>query len=206
MTGMSGNTEAMADAGEPGDDRSVMEAVAARVRALRKDRGWSLDTLAARARVSKGMLVALENARSNPNLATLVRLCDAFGVPLTELLQQPAAPLLQATAPDGQPVLWAGPDGGKGVLVTGAAPPVGAELWHWRLAPGEEHHSEAHVLGTVELIHVLRGTLAVTAGGQEVVLPQGYGLRMAGDHPHSYANRTESEVEYSGVVLVPPHG
>ncbi|MFF7726343.1 helix-turn-helix domain-containing protein [Streptomyces sp. NPDC008001] len=201
---MSGNSAEAAEAGA-GEDRAVMEAVAARVRALRKERGWSLDALAARARVSKGMLVALENARSNPNLATLVRLCDAFGVPLTTLLQQPAAPLLQPAPPADQPVLWTGPDGGRGLLVTGAAPPVGAELWHWRLAPGEEHHSEAHVRGTVELLHVLRGTLTVAVGGQEVVLPQGYGLRMAGDHPHSYANRTESETEYAGVVLVPPH-
>lgn len=186
-------------------DRSVMEAVAARARALRKERGWSLDTLAGRAHVSKGMLVALENARSNPNLATLIRLCDAFGVPLTELLQQPAAPLLQPSPPDDQPVLWSGPDGGAGTLVTGATQPVGGELWHWRLAPGEEHHSEAHLAGTVELLHVLDGTLTVTVGGQEAVLPPGHGLRMAGDRPHSYANRGTTTVAYTGVVLVPPN-
>ncbi|MBT2383338.1 helix-turn-helix domain-containing protein [Streptomyces sp. ISL-11] len=185
------------------DDRSVMEAVAARTRALRKERGWSLDALAARAHVSKGMLVALENGRSNPNLATLIRLCDAFAVPLTDLLQQPAAPLLQPSPPEEQPVLWHGPAGGTGTLLTGAAQPVGAELWHWHLAPGEEHRSEAHVAGTVELLHVLRGTLTVTAGGQEAVLPRGHGLRMAGDLPHGYANRTGSPVEYTGVVLVP---
>ncbi|GAA0482388.1 XRE family transcriptional regulator [Streptomyces stramineus] len=187
------------------DDRSVMEAVAARARALRKERGWSLDALAARARVSKGMLVALENGRSNPNLATLVRLCDAFAVPLTDLLRQPAAPLLQPSPPEHQPELWAGPDGGAGRLVTGATQPAGAELWHWRLAPGEEHHSEAHVAGTVELIHVLRGALTVTVGGQEAEVPAGHGLRMAGDHPHSYANRGPSLAEYTGVVLVPPN-
>ncbi|ARZ68854.1 XRE family transcriptional regulator [Streptomyces sp. HU2014] len=189
--------------GRPGDDRTVMEAVAARARALRKERGWSLDALAARARVSKGMLVALENGRSNPNLATLIRLCDAFAVPLTDLLQQPATPLLAPSPPEEQPVLWTGPDGGTGRLLTGAAQPVGAELWHWRLAPGEEHHSEAHLAGTVELLHVLSGTLTVTVGGQETVLPEGHGLRMAGDHPHGYANRTGEEVVYTGVVLVP---
>lgn len=94
------------------DDTAVLEAVAARVRSLRRERGWSLDTLAARAGVSKGMLVALENARSNPNLATLVRLCDAFTVPLTELLRPPAAPLLEAAPPERQSVLWRGRDGG----------------------------------------------------------------------------------------------
>lgn len=185
------------------DDRAVVEAVAARVRALRKERGWSLDTLSARAQVSKGMLVALENGRSNPNLATLVRLCDAFGEPLTTLLSTPEPLLLQVTAPDDQSVLWTGPDGGAGTLATGVSRPVGAELWHWRLAPGERHTSEAHMAGTVELLYVLRGTLTVTVADREVVLPVGHALRMAADHPHAYANAGEEVTEYTGVVLVP---
>ncbi|WP_055589502.1 helix-turn-helix domain-containing protein [Streptacidiphilus griseoplanus] len=186
------------------DDRAVVDAVAERVRALRRERGWSLDALSARARVSKGVLVALENRRSNPNLATLVRLCDAFGVPLTVLLQQSTAPLLQPAPPEAHSRLWSGPDGGEGLLLTGASHPTGAELWHWRLAPGEEHRSEAHVSGTVELLHVLRGRLTVTVADQEAELPSGHALRMAGDRPHAYANRGSEPVEYTGVVLVPP--
>jgi quercetin dioxygenase-like cupin family protein len=162
-----------------------------------------MDALSARARVSKGVLVAIENGRSNPNLATLVRLCDAFTVPLTDLLAPPAAPSLEAAPPAAQSVMWQGPGGGTGTLLTGAAQPVGAELWHWRLAPGEEHTSEAHVTGTVELLHVLSGILTVTVGGEEAVLPPGHALRMAGDRPHAYANRGTAPVEYTGAVLVP---
>ncbi|MCF2532896.1 helix-turn-helix domain-containing protein [Yinghuangia soli] len=185
------------------DDKAVVEAVAARVRALRRDRGWSLDTLSARAQVSKGVLVSLENGRSNPNLATLVRLCDAFGEPLTTLLSAPEQPLLQAVGPDGHSVLWTGEGGGAGTLLTGVSRPAGAELWHWRLAPGELHRSEAHMAGTVELLHVLRGTLTVTVGDREAVVPAGHALRMAGDRPHAYANRGTEPTEYTGVVLVP---
>jgi len=187
------------------DDQGVVEAVAARTRALRKERGWSLDALSVRARISKGVLVALENGRSNPNLATLIRLCDAFAVPLTTLLQQPPAPLLQPSPPEAHSVLWNGPGGGSGTLLTGAAQPTGAELWHWRLAPGEEHRSEAHLSGTVELLHVLRGSLTVTVADQRAVLGAGHGLRMTGDRPHSYANHGTEPAEYTGVVLVPPH-
>ena len=60
----------------------ITTAVARTLQALRADRGWSLDQLAARSGVSKGVLVALEQGRSNPNLATLARIGDAFGVPL----------------------------------------------------------------------------------------------------------------------------
>src|SRR5215831_15184930 len=64
----------------------ITAAVARTLQALRADRGWSLDQLAARSGVSKGVLVALEQGRSNPNLATLARIGDAFGVPVTLLV------------------------------------------------------------------------------------------------------------------------
>lgn len=185
------------------DDRAVVDAVAERVRALRRERGWSLDALSARARVSKGVLVALENRRSNPNLATLVRLCDAFGVPLSALLREDGEPLLQPAPPEAHSRLWEGPAGGSGTLLTGASRPTGAELWHWRLEPGEEHRSEAHLSGTVELLHVLSGRLTVTVAEQRTVVESGHALRMAGDRPHSYANLGSQTVEYTGVVLVP---
>ena len=68
------------------DVPDITIAVARTLQALRADRGWSLDQLAARSGVSKGVLVALEQGRSNPNLATLARIGDAFGVPVTQLV------------------------------------------------------------------------------------------------------------------------
>ena len=68
------------------DTPDLTTAVARTLQALRADRGWSLDQLAARSGVSKGVLVALEQGRSNPNLATLARIGDAFGVPVTQLV------------------------------------------------------------------------------------------------------------------------
>jgi len=58
---------------------AALEIVARNVRSARAAAGLSLDALAGRAEVSKGALVALEGARGNPNLTTLVRLADALG-------------------------------------------------------------------------------------------------------------------------------
>jgi len=69
------------------DTPHVTGAVARTLQALRTERGWSLDQLAARSGVSKGVLVALEQERSNPSLATLARISDAFGVPVTRLVE-----------------------------------------------------------------------------------------------------------------------
>src|SRR5438046_10077284 len=74
-------------------------ALARTLTALRAERGWSLDQLAARSGVSKGVLVSLEQARSNPNLATLARVGDAFGLPVTRLLDVPPEPSVRTTRP-----------------------------------------------------------------------------------------------------------
>ena len=66
-----------------------MSAVPGTVRGLRHSRGLLADQLGNRAGVSKGALVALENATANPNLATLVRIADALGVSLSTLVERP---------------------------------------------------------------------------------------------------------------------
>src|SRR6266851_576506 len=92
-------------------------ALARTVQSLRAERGWSLDQLAARSGVSKGVLVAVEQARSNPNLATLARISDAFGVPVTRLLEESDALEVRITGPDQSRVLWRGPAGGTGTII-----------------------------------------------------------------------------------------
>ena len=60
----------------------------AAVRRLRQARQLTQVQLATRARVSQGYLAALEGGlKSNPSLATLLRLAKALGVPVTELLE-----------------------------------------------------------------------------------------------------------------------
>lgn len=183
------------------DEHPVAVAVARNVRAARAARGWSLDSLAARSGVSKGVLVSLEQARSNPNLATLVRIGDALGLPLTTLVEAATEPGVRLAVPT---PLWHGPDGGEGVLLTGSDQPSAVELWSWRLAPGEELGSEPHAVGTRELIHVLEGVLTLVSDGVTLEVPAGGAARLVGDRPHRYANRGAAPVRYVAAVTVPP--
>src|ERR1700685_3669229 len=95
----------------------ISGALARTLQFLRAERGWSLDQLAARSGVSKGVLVALEQGRSNPNLATLARISDAFGVPVTQLVDVGGGPAVRISSPDDARVLWRGPSGGTGTIV-----------------------------------------------------------------------------------------
>jgi transcriptional regulator with XRE-family HTH domain len=177
-----------ADRADPADPSgpAVMSAVAGTVRGLRHSRGLSADQLAARAGVSKGALVALENATANPNLATLVRIADALGVSLSTLVEQ--SPARQVVIRDAAAVepLWRGAGGGTArlLLTTPTAAPV--ELWRWHLGPGEVYDSHPHPAGFVETVTVIGGRAVITVDGTEHPVGDGMTATFAADVSHSY--------------------
>lgn len=66
---------------------SSMVPVGGRIRTLRAEREMTLDDLAQRSRLSKGLLSKLENKPdANPSLDTLFSIAEAFGVTLSDLL------------------------------------------------------------------------------------------------------------------------
>jgi transcriptional regulator with XRE-family HTH domain len=172
------------------------------VQALRADRGWSQDQLAGRSGVSKGVLVALEQGRSNPNLATLARLSDAFGVPVTQLVDVGGEPSVRITTSARD--LWQGPSGGTGTILGATDPPWGTELWRWELRPGETFGGDAHVPGTREMSWVESGTLTVTVAGESYQVTTGHCVRFPGGLPHRYTNTGQEPVRFLMVVVIPP--
>jgi transcriptional regulator with XRE-family HTH domain len=67
--------------------RREVERLAQRVRALRIDRGWTVDQASERMRIEPVSLRRIEAARANPTLGTLVSIAAAFRMSLLELLQ-----------------------------------------------------------------------------------------------------------------------
>ena len=191
----------MADTAEPAD---VSGALARTVAALRAERGWSLDALAARSGVSKGVLVAVEQGRSNPNLATLARIGDAFGVPVTRLLEGAEEAVIRISSQADARVLWTGSAGGTGTIIAATPPPWAAELWRWQLEPGERFGGESHAPGLRELTVVESGELTLTVAGRVYRLAAGEGARFPGDLPHGYANEGSERAVLTMVCVIPP--
>jgi transcriptional regulator with XRE-family HTH domain len=192
------------DTGTPpvaGTANELNAALALHVRALRVGRGWSLDELSGRSGVSKGMLVQIEGARTNPSVGTLARVADAFGVTVARLLEPAADRSTRLTDYEEAPVLWRGGRGGTARLLRGLGE---TELWDWRLAPREHHTSDDHQPGTREVIYVLSGALVVTVGGEEFTVHAGQTIDLVADRAHSYHNAGESPARFMMLVTMPP--
>src|SRR6478752_9436136 len=179
-------------------------ALARTLQSLRAERGWSLDQLAARSGVSKGVLVALEQARSNPNLATLARISDAFGVPVTLLVDLGGEPAVQISSPDASRVLWRGPSGGTGTIIGATDPPWAVELWRWEVMPGETFGGDAHAPATREMVWVESGTLTLIVAGERREVRAGQCARFPASRPHRYENAGDQPARLTMIVVIPP--
>jgi transcriptional regulator with XRE-family HTH domain len=178
-------------------------AVAARVRALRAARGWSLDELAGRSGVSKGMLVQIEAARTNPSLGTLCRIADAVGVTIGQLVEPDHERAVHVTAADDAPVLWRGAHGGRGRLLAGLNEPSFVELWDWWMAPGDRYQATDHPPGTREMLHILDGDTVVTVDGDDHAVLAGQTIEFAADRAHGYRNDATAPARLIMVVVTP---
>jgi transcriptional regulator with XRE-family HTH domain len=184
-------------------NEAALETVARNVRAARVAAGLSLDALAALAEVSKGALVALEGARGNPNLTTLVRLADALGRSVSSLMEDTREAPVVVVDGDAVTPLWTGPAGGTARLVLTNPRPVPVEVWRWRLHPGERFESQAHQPGVTETLTVLRGQVTLVLDDTAHPLRAGATAAFATDMPHAYEGAGRGPCELIMTVHIP---
>ncbi|GAA2456377.1 XRE family transcriptional regulator [Streptomyces glaucus] len=182
----------------------LTQSLARNVRRWRTERGFTLDTLAARSGVSRGMLIQIEQARTNPSLGTVVKIGDALGVSVTTLLDYERGPKVRVVPAEQAVRLWHTGTGSYNRLLAGAEAPGPLEMWDWRLMPGESNPSDPHPAGTVELVHVTAGELTLTVGGAAHRVPAGASVSFEADVPHTYGNAGDVPMEMIMAVSVPP--
>ncbi|WP_031227089.1 helix-turn-helix domain-containing protein [Streptomyces roseochromogenus] len=185
---------------EPATDSSAAQEfvtrIGGRIRALRKQRGWSVQRLAEAGGLSRRMLTDIELGQANPSLATVDRVARALDTDFAALA------LPERDAADEQvegTLVWQASDGSQALLL-GATREPAAELWRWTLAPGGRYDAEPDRPGAQEIHHVLSGrlTLALESGPQ-VVAP-GRSAVIASDQQYAYRNDGTEPVVFMRVV------
>ncbi|MGP3911173.1 helix-turn-helix domain-containing protein [Nonomuraea sp. 10N515B] len=183
------------------DPELINQAVANNVRFQRSHRGLTLDQLAARSGVSRGMLVQVEQGRTNPSVSTLTRIASALGVTVARLVEVADVPMVRIV--DKADVVTFRQGDVQARLLVGADTPMILELWDWRLSPGEHHDGDPHPPGTREMLTVLEGELTLSVYGRSHVIGKDDAVLFTADRPHRYANQGEEELRLIMVVAEP---
>jgi transcriptional regulator with XRE-family HTH domain len=180
----------------------VNAAVGRNVRGQRIQLAWTLDDLAARSGVSKGMLSQIEQARTNPSVATICRLADALGVSVASLVEAPEGPSVRVVRAKEGVELWTGgqPDSAARLMV-GSGTSQQVELWDVHMLPGDGFASEGHPAGTRELLLVIEGELTLELDGTPHQVGPGDAIAFVADRTHGYWNRGDVPLRYSLSVI-----
>lgn len=187
--------------------RAFLRPVGGRIREERSRRGLTLEGLARAAGVSKGLLSKIENFRAVPSLPVLASLARALGLDLAALVAdvqvRPRQPYLLVRAGQAKGVRREAAEGLR-YLALPAAECGGVQFQAFllQLEPGSRR--EPCTTDGDEFLHVLRGTVTMLVGDEELALQAGDSLYFDGALPHAPANRGRGQAEMLVVYLIPP--
>ena len=175
--------------------KNLSSTIAAKLAELRSARGETLETLAAKSGVSKGMISRIEREEVGVSVETLGKISEALGVSISDLLQQDRRKKFFLHAPEHQPVI---DDVDRGFVRRTLSPTFenrSIEFVHNTLEAGSETPVfPAHRPGIEEHIYVLHGTLTGMLGDEAVEICEGECLYYDASVTHSFRNNTDQTV------------
>ncbi len=171
------------------------QALSSRVIELRKKRGLTLEQLAAASGVSRSMLSQIERGKANPTLAVTLRIAQAFGMNIGDLVDQPwTASRIEVVRSDDTRQLFRDDRECRIRTLSPLHMEKNVEFYEIRLAPGARLHSAPHFEGTRELLTVTQGHAAVAAGDNRCELSAGDSAHYHADLEHTILNRGDEEL------------
>src|SRR5579862_7604954 len=160
-----------------------------RVKQLRNSRRWSLEVLANASGVSRSMLSQIERERANPTLAVTMRIAQAFGMSLGELVQMSSASSNVTVIRAEDRAYHYRSD--KFCRIRTLSPlnlEKDVELYEVQLEPGGALRSAPHFEGTREFLSVQKGQVRVESAADNELLHPGDSASYRADVPHAILN------------------
>jgi transcriptional regulator with XRE-family HTH domain len=167
----------------------VLAQVGPRLRRLRERREVTLTVLAEQTGISKSTLSRLETGARKPSLELLLPLCEAFHLPLDELVGAP---------PVGDPRVRTRPRTRNGRLVYPLTQQSsGMAVWKVVIPPERERRLRTHA--GYEWLYVLSGELRLILGEHDIVMQAGEVAEFDTRLPHWFGPTGEEPVEILSV-------
>jgi transcriptional regulator with XRE-family HTH domain len=170
------------------------EHFARRLKQLRTERNWSLDTLAHASGVSRSMLSQVERNQANPTLAVAMRIARAFGMALGDLAETPGATSSLVVIRVSDHAYHYRSD--KDCKIRTLSPlhlEKDVEFYEVQLNEGGALRSSAHFEGTREFLTVQKGRVRVESAGDSEELTRGDSVNYRADVPHAIVNSGKGE-------------
>ena len=170
--------------------RNETPRVGARVRSLRRERGLTIEQLAAATGLTKGFISQLERDRTAPSLSSIARICDALGVRLSHIFEAEPAPALVRKR---ERASIDTPFASENHLLS-SRDESRFQAIESQIAPGGGAGDELYSLpGEVEFVYVLAGALELQVGDERHVLEEGDTITYPLPKPHTWRNASDSE-------------
>lgn len=177
--------------------------IGAKLKQMRLDKNLTLREVSQRSGVSTTQISGIERNLTAPTLPTLMKIIAALGADTSIFFQSTAQKNVSLVRKNERQQII---DRKNKVYIESlthgitdtklkvilAHPPPGAE----NIPGGYRHPGE-------ELIHVIKGRIKVTIGGEQYILAEGDSIHFQGELPHTIQNITEHEVEILSVITPP---
>jgi transcriptional regulator with XRE-family HTH domain len=170
-----------------------------RVRALRRERGWTLEHVAERSGVSRAMISKLERGEKNPTLVVAAKVAEGLGVSLSRLLGMEERRSVVVVPREARMVMRDPETGFERQLLS---PRFGGLEFIRNVVPEGSTSGEfpPHRRGVEEYVVVQKGRLRVVLGEEEHVLEEGDAAYFEADVAHRFDNAGEGECSYYLVI------
>jgi transcriptional regulator with XRE-family HTH domain len=173
--------------------------LAARLRALRLEKGLTLDGLAERTGVSRSMISLIERSESSPTAVILDRLAAGLGVTLASLFAAQESPRASPVARRADQRTWRDPESGyvrRNLSAPGFPSPI--ELVEVVLPAGARvaYDTGHRAAGVSQQIWIIEGGIELTLGDETFRLAAGDCLSMSLDRPTVFRNPAEQSARY----------
>lgn len=181
----------------PPDPKTDRVAIGPRLRAARQALQLTIDEVAQIAGLTKGFLSRVEREITSPSVATLVTLCDVLSISIGSLFEEPEVQLVRAGT--GPRLNLGGVDTEERLV----SPRGESRLQVIRsiVKPGGHGGRELYsVAAEIDVLHVLRGRVAIRFAARDWDLGPGDTVTFNGHEPHSWAVLGDDDAELIWVL------
>lgn len=175
----------------------ALEEIGARIRALRRQKGLTLNELAARCDLSVSFLSQVERGITSPSIVSLYAICRVLEIPVSQILAEPSPPASLVTPADQQLHIRIASSAVSYRYLSGAFEGRILEALINEFPPNHRHPLATHE--GEEFGYVLAGHLILRIEDQAFPLGPGDSFHFLSTRPHGYET---SAAEGAKVLVV----